>query len=355
MNKKYIVGIDLGTSNTVVAYAAPGRQQVELFEIEQLVGPGQVAARPLLPSVRYHPAAGEIDAGELQLPWPVEETEAPVVAGRLALDLGGQVPGRLVASAKSWLSHAAVDRLAPILPWGADDTVSKVSPVAASASYLAHVRAAWLHRFPQAPLERQQLVLTVPASFDEGARALTLAAEVAGLDLLVLDAPELYDREGSPYLDATGNDWPDNDLRFAALCKAAALVAGGAVKGWRRDQTHRPSRAHGLSREVPDVGARRPGRLAAVGRDQDAVLRTRRGLPAHDQRGRSDAGRSVAGARHGRLSPTPSPCRLQACCPSLNDRATSNAVFGILKGLAAGEATVTLRLLPSLRTIINGR
>ncbi|HRD91340.1 MAG TPA: molecular chaperone DnaK, partial [Accumulibacter sp.] len=176
MNKKFIVGIDLGTSNTVVAYAAPGSRQVELFEIEQLVGPGQVAARPLLPSVRYHPAAGEIDPGELQLPWPVEETPGPVVAGRLALDLGGQVPGRLVASAKSWLSHAAVDRLAPILPWGADDTVSKVSPVGASASYLAHVRAAWLHRFPQAPLERQQVVLTVPASFDEGARALTLAA-----------------------------------------------------------------------------------------------------------------------------------------------------------------------------------
>ena len=192
MNKKYIVGIDLGTSNTVVAYAAPGGQQVELFEIEQLVGPGQVAARPLLPSVRYHPAAGEIDAGELQLPWPVDETEAPVVAGRLALDLGGQVPGRLVASAKSWLSHAAVDRLAPILPWGADDTVSKVSPVGASASYLAHVRAAWLHRFPQAPLERQQLVLTVPASFDEGARALTLAAaRQAGLaNLRLLEEPQ---------------------------------------------------------------------------------------------------------------------------------------------------------------------
>ena len=192
MNKKYIVGIDLGTSNTVVAYAAPGGQQVELFEIEQLVAPGQVAARPLLPSVRYHPAAGEIDAGELQLPWPVEESAAPVVAGRLALDLGAQVPGRLVASAKSWLSHAAVDRLAPILPWGADDTVARVSPVTASASYLAHVRAAWLHRFPQAPLERQQLILTVPASFDEGARALTLtAARQAGLaNLRLLEEPQ---------------------------------------------------------------------------------------------------------------------------------------------------------------------
>jgi molecular chaperone DnaK (HSP70) len=189
---EYIVGIDLGTSNTVVAYSAPGKQQVELFEIEQLVGPGQVAARPLLPSVRYHPAAGEISPGELQLPWSTAASGEPVVTGRLALDLGAQVPGRLVASAKSWLSHAAVDRLAPILPWGAEDEVAKVSPVGASASYLAHVRAAWLHRFPKAPLEQQQVILTVPASFDEGARALTLAAaRQAGLpNLRLLEEPQ---------------------------------------------------------------------------------------------------------------------------------------------------------------------
>jgi len=192
MKKQYIVGIDLGTSNTVVAYTAPGKRQVELFEIEQLVGPGQVAARPLLPSVRYHPAAGEIAAGELQLPWHTPDAEEQVITGRLALDLGAQVPGRLVSSAKSWLSHASVDRLAPILPWGADSEVVKVSPVAASASYLAHVRAAWQHRFPKAPLEQQQLILTVPASFDEGARALTLtAARQAGLpNLRLLEEPQ---------------------------------------------------------------------------------------------------------------------------------------------------------------------
>ncbi|HQC81567.1 MAG TPA: Hsp70 family protein, partial [Accumulibacter sp.] len=182
MKKPYIVGIDLGTSNTVVAYAAPGKREVELLEIEQLVGPGQVAARPLLPSVRYHPADGEIAAGDLQLPWPAADGGEPVLTGRLALDLGAQVPGRLVTSAKSWLSHGSVDRTAPILPWGADDDVLKVSPVDASASYLAHVRAAWRHRFPHAPLEQQQVILTVPASFDDGARTLTLtAARQAGL------------------------------------------------------------------------------------------------------------------------------------------------------------------------------
>jgi molecular chaperone DnaK (HSP70) len=192
MKKQYIVGIDLGTSNTVVAYSAPGKRQVELFDIEQLVGPGQVAARPLLPSARYHPAAGEINPGELQLPWSTAASGEPAIIGRLALDLGAQVPGRLVASAKSWLSHASVDRLAAILPWGAEEEVVKVSPVGASASYLAHVRAAWLHRFPKAPLEQQQVILTVPASFDEGARALTLAAaRQAGLpNLGLLEEPQ---------------------------------------------------------------------------------------------------------------------------------------------------------------------
>jgi molecular chaperone DnaK (HSP70) len=201
MTSRYIVGIDLGTSNTAVAYAAPGSRDVELFEIEQLVAPGQVAARPLLPSVRYQPAAGEIGAAELQLPWPQAELgEPPLIGplvGYLALDLGAQVPGRLVSSAKSWLSHAAVDRLAAILPWGADDAVAKVSPVLASASYLAHVRGAWGQRFPQAPLEQQQVILTVPASFDEGARALTLeAARQAGLpELRLLEEPQaaVYD------------------------------------------------------------------------------------------------------------------------------------------------------------------
>ncbi|MBE3025512.1 Hsp70 family protein [Janthinobacterium sp. GW458P] len=184
----FLVGIDLGTTNTVVAYAAAGDAQAEitLFAIEQLLAPGEVGARPLLPSLRYHPAAGELAAGDLQLPWPQQDVEHAVL-GAFARQLGAQVPGRLVSSAKSWLSHANVDRQAPILPWGADADVAKVSPVAASASYLAYVRAAWNHRFPQAPLEEQELVLTIPASFDEGARALTLAAaRMAGLPSLRL-------------------------------------------------------------------------------------------------------------------------------------------------------------------------
>jgi molecular chaperone DnaK (HSP70) len=199
--RQYIVGIDLGTTNTVVAYApvdarvdaSGGRAAITLFEIEQLVAPGQVAALPLLPSVRYHPLEGELPAADVRLPWPQDTAEAqPVVFGQLARRLGAQVPGRMVASAKSWLSHTAVDRLAPILPWGAAPDVAKVSPVAASASYLAYLRAAWNHKFPASPLEQQELVLTVPASFDEGARALTLAAaRQAGLpQLRLLEEPQ---------------------------------------------------------------------------------------------------------------------------------------------------------------------
>jgi molecular chaperone DnaK (HSP70) len=195
---RYSVGIDLGTTHTVVAYA-PARSAsaaVRIFAIDQLVAPGEVAARSLLPSSRYHVAPGELAPGATMLPWG--DSEPGVVVGELARQQAAQVPGRGVASAKSWLSHAAVDRLAPILPWGAPDGVPRVSPVAASASYLAHLRAAWNHHHPRDPLEAQELVLTVPASFDEAARALTLqAARDAGLaaGLRLLEEPQaaLYD------------------------------------------------------------------------------------------------------------------------------------------------------------------
>jgi molecular chaperone DnaK (HSP70) len=195
----WLVGIDLGTTNTVLAYATPGSRQVDTFAIEQLVAPGEVAPAPLLASSRYHPAEGELAEGDLQLPWPGQDPAGVqhAVIGRLARQLGAHTPGRLVASAKSWLSHHGVDRTAPILPWGAPEDVPKVSPVVASASYLAYLRAAWNARFMEHPLERQDLVLTVPASFDEGARALTLeAARLAGLpSLRLLEEPQaaLYD------------------------------------------------------------------------------------------------------------------------------------------------------------------
>ena len=193
---RYAVGIDLGTSNTVLAYAALNDAgeagAVTLFDVDQLVAPGEVAALPLLPSVRYQAGEGELAAADLQLPWAAPDTAAPVVIGAFARKLGAQAPGRLVASAKSWLSHSGVDRFAPILPWGSAADVPKVSPVEASASYLAYLRAAWNRRFPDDSLEHQELVLTVPASFDEAARTLTLAAaREAGLPTLrLLEEPQ---------------------------------------------------------------------------------------------------------------------------------------------------------------------
>jgi molecular chaperone DnaK (HSP70) len=185
---RWLVGIDLGTSHTVVA-AASLEQAVEPeiigFQIPQLVGLGEVGSRPLLPSVQYQASSDEVRSADCFLPWETpskqgSSSDLPIV-GFLARQLGAKSPGRLVASAKSWLSHPSVDRNAPILPWGGVEGVEKISPVAASAGYLRHVRHAWNERHPQARLEDQDLTITVPASFDEAARALTCnAAREAG-------------------------------------------------------------------------------------------------------------------------------------------------------------------------------
>lgn len=196
---EYLVGIDLGTTHTVVActrLSTEGSQAIELFPIDQSIKPGEVGALPLLPSVRYQASLDELAEADAQLPWPPSEPAdagacRPVI-GELARMLGAKSRGRLIASAKSWLSHPTADRNAAILPWGAPDDVPKISPVTASASYLRHVRAAWDFHHPTAPLAAQSLVITVPASFDEAARALTLqAARLAGLpNLRLLEEPQ---------------------------------------------------------------------------------------------------------------------------------------------------------------------
>ncbi len=187
---KYLVGIDLGTTHTVVAFARADKPnfEIEIFQVEQLVAPGQVAARPLLPSVRYHPAAGELSEADVAFS-PAGET---AVIGEAARLLGAKTKGRFVTSAKSWLSHPSVDHSAEILPWGSSDDIDKVSPIDASASYLAHIRTVWGHRFPDAPLDKQDIVITVPASFDEAARSLTLeAARIAGFpNVRLLEEPQ---------------------------------------------------------------------------------------------------------------------------------------------------------------------
>ncbi|GAB7221542.1 Hsp70 family protein [Vibrio owensii] len=191
---RFLVGIDLGTTNTVVAYCEITdnleQSEVSLFDIDQLIGPGEVVRKPLLPSFRYHPAVGQISPSDLTLPWenePVSGDISNVIVGEWARELGAKVEGRQVSSAKSWLSHQAVGRSSDILPWAGAQDVDKVSPVIASASYLNHIRQAWNYRHPSNKLEDQDVVVTVPASFDETARKLTLeAAELAGLKKIVL-------------------------------------------------------------------------------------------------------------------------------------------------------------------------
>jgi molecular chaperone DnaK (HSP70) len=189
---KYVVGIDLGTTNCVLAYAPLGVQstRIELLPIPQLVAPGTIEARTMLPSFLYLGTEAEARAGAFDLPW---RKGADYAVGEFARRQGAEVPQRTVAAAKSWLVHSRVDRRQPILPWNAPAEVAKVSPVIATQRYLEHLRDAWHAAFPDAPIAQQSVVLTVPASFDASARALTReAALAAGLpeDFVLLEEPQ---------------------------------------------------------------------------------------------------------------------------------------------------------------------
>jgi len=194
---RYLIGIDLGTTNSAVAYidtqavVRTHAVTIHTFQVPQLIAEGEVGTASTLPSFLYFAGEQEMAAGHLRLPW--QQQTAPVV-GWLAREQGALVPTRQVSSAKSWLCHDAVDRTAKILPWGADQPDFACSPVEASTRYLAHLRDAWNYSFaPEesnndgARFEQQEIVLTVPASFDEEARELTVqAARDAGLKKLTL-------------------------------------------------------------------------------------------------------------------------------------------------------------------------
>ena len=183
---RYLVGIDLGTTNCAVAYIDTTRSSaVQHFPIPQVVKEATVASLPTLPSFLYLPGPHDLPTGSLALPW---DRDRDYVVGQFARIQGARVPGRLISSAKSWLCHPDVDRNAAILPWGSPPEVKKLSPVEASARYLLHVREAWNQRMGKSQaLETQQVILTVPASFDEVARELTVqAAEQAGLTRITL-------------------------------------------------------------------------------------------------------------------------------------------------------------------------
>jgi len=194
---RYLVGIDLGTTNTALAYVdltakAKGGVKLQTFPVPQLVGAGQMGEQPLLPSFLYLPGEHDLPAGSTSLPW---DKAAVDVVGQFARNHGAKVPGRLVSSAKSWLCHPGVDRTAPLLPWGAPPEVTRLSPLAVSARYLKHLVDAWNaapKRAPEDRLEETPVVLTVPASFDDVARNLTAeAAKMAGLKhVTLLEEPQ---------------------------------------------------------------------------------------------------------------------------------------------------------------------
>ena len=203
MSAEYVVGIDLGTTNSVVAYTPLNGElpNIALLEIPQVVASGTVENRTHLPSFLYLPTK---DEKGFSLPW----SKSPkYIVGEYARRQSADVPERTVGGAKSWLAHHRVDRHQPILPWNAQGDVAKVSPVEAATAYLQHLVAAWNQQFPKAKLADQLVVLTVPASFDASARELTReAALAAGLpdNFVLLEEPQAAFYS---WLQQTGDKW----------------------------------------------------------------------------------------------------------------------------------------------------
>jgi molecular chaperone DnaK (HSP70) len=192
----YIVGIDLGTTNSALAYtegSSDGDPNIITHRIPQLVNPNELSEASLLPSFLYLPGELDFPKHSLALPW---DSDPRFVIGELARKRGAENPARLIASAKSWLAYSEVKRTDAILPWRSPDEVTKLSPVEASAQYLEYLRRVWdsAHAVdhPEMALSAQQVLVTVPASFDEEARELTLrAAQQAGLDnVILLEEPQ---------------------------------------------------------------------------------------------------------------------------------------------------------------------
>jgi len=206
MPAQYVIGFDLGTTNSVLAYAPldADEPRLELLPIPQLVAAGTAESHSALPSFLYLAAQHEAGGGSLDLPWAAGRDFA---VGEFARRQAAEMPDRTVAAAKSWLCHSRVDRRRAILPWNAPAEVPKVSPVTASQRYLEHLVGAWGSAHPEAPVAEQHVGLTVPASFDASARELTReAALAAGLpaDLVLLEEPQaaVY-----AWLAATGERW----------------------------------------------------------------------------------------------------------------------------------------------------
>jgi hypothetical protein len=175
----YIIGIDLGTTNCTMAYAEKGSSQISLAAIPQMVEGQLIGERDLLPSFVYFPL-------------PEETFIENYCVGSYARDRGGELPTHLIASAKSWLCHGGIDRREKLLPVAAEEAEKRMSPLEASAALLKQLREAWDSQMAHAPFKEQQVLITVPASFDPSARQLVLeAAEAADYpEVVLLEEPQ---------------------------------------------------------------------------------------------------------------------------------------------------------------------
>jgi len=193
---KFTLGIDLGTSNCALSVCDLESDDLRMVDVVQTTAPNQSSARDTLPSAVYLAHESEFSAESFALPWEVPQGNGLV--GHFAREHGAQVPDRLVLSAKSWLSNTQVDPRSSVLPFMADlADDEKISALEASTRYLKHLRDAFLHNEQQRgndwKIEEGLVVITVPASFDEGARKLTLeAAAAAGLgdEVVLLEEPQ---------------------------------------------------------------------------------------------------------------------------------------------------------------------
>lgn len=212
-DSRYVIGIDLGTTNSAVSFIDTGSNDESpentIFSIPQVINPGLVEERPILPSFMYLPAGHELPPESLGLPWAPEQT---FCVGEFAREQGAKVPERLISSVKSWLCHSGVNRNNAILPWMSPEEVEKISPVEVSTRYLAHMKEAWNTRFADESgdllFENQDIMLTVPASFDAVARELTVnAATKAGFNVTLLEEPQaaLY-----AWLERMKDEWRKN-------------------------------------------------------------------------------------------------------------------------------------------------
>ncbi len=218
--KRFSVGIDLGTTHCVLSYADitdtdDGEFSQQVMAIPQLTSPGVVEDSFQLPSFLYQAHEAELAEGSTALPW---NGKPDYLVGEIARNLGSKTPIRLVSSAKSWLCHAGVDCKSPILPADAPEEVERVSPFQATTAYLQHVCDAWQNLHPNAPLAEQDVVITVPASFDPAARELTVeSARAVGLgQAILLEEPQaaLYS-----WIEKSQGDW-----RKQATCGDIILV-----------------------------------------------------------------------------------------------------------------------------------